>query len=330
MTSDNLRKEPLLNVADVGGETLMQAQEHQPDVWKQLLWSNRTVVAASSAAVTSVLAGFPFDSVKTRMQTHHYDSILDCVRKTYQEEGARGFFRGMIPPLVTVSIIKSVSFSVYEGTKQKLKSHGLHGDTLPSLIGLATLSGAASGAFTAMLSCPLELVKIQRQLEQVMLASRLASGQPVESSSWNAAKQIVRRKGVFGLWSGLGCHSVRDTIGTSIYFGGYETAKRLLTSPESSPGPLTHFMAGGFCGILSWLIVFPFDVCKSIMQKDVMMTHPKYNSARECATALLRHGGVRGLYRGLSVTLIRAFPIHSLNFLVYEQVLRLIPSSPTH
>jgi solute carrier family 25 (mitochondrial carnitine/acylcarnitine transporter), member 20/29 len=58
---------------------------------------NRTVVAASSAAVVGVAAGFPFDSIKTRMQTHHYDSMLQCVKSTYHEEGMRGFFRGKRP-----------------------------------------------------------------------------------------------------------------------------------------------------------------------------------------------------------------------------------------
>ncbi|KAI9265439.1 mitochondrial carrier domain-containing protein [Helicostylum pulchrum] len=298
---------------------------------QRLLQSNRTVVAASGAAVTSVLAGFPFDSIKTRMQTHYYKSIMSCVRTTYAEEGARGFFRGMIPPLITVSIIKSVSFTIYEGSKTNLIEHyGFSKDTLPGLAKLSLISGGVSGAFIALLSCPLELVKIQRQLEQVLLKNQIASGQipaneVVQSSSWRAVKQIVQRKGVFGLWSGLGCHSVRDALGTSIYFAGYETMKRVLSSEGSSAGPMTHFMSGGFCGILSWLIVFPVDAIKTNLQKDIMMVQPKYTNFWNCARSLVRKNGVKGLYRGLNVTLIRAFPIHSLNFLVYEQVLKSIP-----
>lgn len=146
------------------------------------------------------------------MQTHHFDSILSCVKVTYAEEGARGFFRGMIPPLVTVSIIKSVSFSIYEGTKRSLKDRGMRDDTVMSNLFLSSLSGGVSGAFIALLSCPLELVKIQRQLEQVILKDQIAKGDlpantKVQSNSWNAVKQIVQRKGMFGLWSGVGCHS---------------------------------------------------------------------------------------------------------------------------
>ncbi|RCH79187.1 hypothetical protein CU098_002554, partial [Rhizopus stolonifer] len=294
---------------------------------------NRTVIAASSAAVTSVLAGFPFDSIKTRMQTHYYTSILDCAKVTYAEEGARGFFRGMIPPLVTVSIIKSVSFSIYEGTKKHLLSNGFRFDNLNSVTQVAAIGGGVSGAFIGILSCPLELVKIQRQLEQMILKSEIESGRvsaseaaPNQSStSWHAVKQIVKRKGIFGLWSGLGCHSARDALGTSIYFGGYESMKYILSKQGQDGSPIVHFMSGGFCGILSWLFVFPVDAIKTNLQKDIMMPKPKYAGVLDCTRRLVKKNGIKGLYRGLSVTLLRAFPIHSLNFLVYEQVLKSIP-----
>jgi solute carrier family 25 carnitine/acylcarnitine transporter 20/29 len=271
------------------------------------------------------------------MQTHYYKSIMDCVKVTYVEEGARGFFRGMIPPLVTVSIIKSVSFSIYESTKKSLiVNRGYKYDTLPEVLKVSSMSGGVSGAFIALLSCPLELVKIQRQLEQVMLKNQIEAGQQLsanelaQSSSWKAVKQIVQRKGIFGLWSGVGCHSARDALGTGIYFGGYESMKRILSKEGSAAGPLTHFMSGGFCGIMSWLIVFPVDAIKTNMQKDIMMPKPKYKSVMDCAISLFKKNGFKGLYRGLNVTLIRAFPIHSLNFLVYEQVLKSIPPSPTN
>ncbi|KAI8073246.1 mitochondrial carrier domain-containing protein [Gongronella butleri] len=303
----------------------------QQDTYQRLLQPNRTVIAASSAATASVLSGFPFDSIKTRMQTHHYDSMIDCVKVTYREEGARGFFRGMIPPLVTVSAIKSISFTVYENSKSVLRAHtSLDGQSLSTMIPLATMSGACSGAFVSFFSCPLELVKIQRQLEMVLQRGS-GNGDVVmrESSSWHAVRQIVARKGPLGLWNSLGLHSARDTLGTAFYFGSYETAKRLLSKhgDGKGTGPLVHFFSGGMCGVASWLLLFPVDLVKSVMQKDIMLPQPKYSSARQAARDILQRNGTKGLYRGLSVTLIRAFPIHSLNFLVYEQVLKWIPPS---
>lgn len=116
------------------------------------------------------------------MQTEPYDSITACVRQTYREEGVRGFFRGIIvsitvsntsihlytllgvlPPLVTVSIIKSISFSVYEETKTFLKAQSpfyARDDNLRSVMTRSTLGGAASGAFVATFSCPVSITCI--------------------------------------------------------------------------------------------------------------------------------------------------------------------------
>ncbi|CAO3664877.1 unnamed protein product [Umbelopsis ramanniana] len=351
------------------------------------------------------------------MQTHHYDSMLQCVKSTYHEEGMRGFFRGIIPPLITVSIIKSVSFSVYEGTKGYLRERYqfFNRDSLASVAAVSTLGGATSGSFIATFSCPLELVKIQQQLQHLLLTSSMATGgtivrgsngangqkvgiqrtdlahkvgaglpittqaaqsavsparpsiltnivlppttseklaanvygkvapvvqdipkQTVRSangastSSWSSAREIVRLKGLGGLWSGYSLHLFRDTIGTAVYFGTYESTKRVLSSPSSPPGPLTHFMAGGTCGILCWIVVFPIDLIKSVMQKDIMAPKPTYDTIRECVTDIKARQGYRGFYRGMSVTLMRAFPIHSLNFLVYEQVLQFARKTAGH
>ncbi|KAF9108755.1 hypothetical protein BGX29_007045 [Mortierella sp. GBA35] len=377
---------------------------HDHQLLQDWAWKNRTVLAASSAAVCSVLSGFPFDSVKTRMQTHSYKSIMDCVRKTYAEERLGGFFRGMIPPLITVSIIKSISFSVYEGSKQKVRSvsETLQGQTIPSLIGLTFISGSVAGTVVAMMSSPLELVKLQRQLEKLMamharkeaqitsltgdallreglamekkkggVALSVGSGgvsgasaaaarierhshgsitqhgvvpkEEAGNSSWKTTKAIVQKKGLIGLYKGASLHITRDMLGTGIYFSSYETIKRLMsetiehvrphhhhqapgtpsttTTTLKGPGPMVHFFAGGLCGVFSWLVVFPIDLVKSVVQKEVLVTHPKYSGALDCAKDIVRREGVRGLYRGLSVTCYRAMPIHSLNFLVYEAVM---------
>ncbi|KAF9901155.1 hypothetical protein BX616_002357 [Lobosporangium transversale] len=322
---------------------------------------------------------------------------MDCVKKTYAEERLGGFFRGMIPPLITVSIIKSISFSVYEGTKQNVRSYAdaMHGNTIPSLIGLTFISGSVAGTVVALMSSPLELVKLQRQLEKLMeMHARkeaeitaltgdtlLRQGLPMDkktgssavspaaavraerqshgsvsqygippkeeagASSWKTAKAIVQKKGWTGLYKGANLHIARDLLGTGIYFSSYETIKRLMsetiehirphhdmkptsgsaetpmTAQFKGPGPMVHFFAGGLCGVFSWLVVFPIDLVKSVVQKEVLVSNPKYSGAFDCARDIVRREGVRGLYRGLSVTCYRAMPIHSLNFLVYEAVM---------
>lgn len=48
------------------------------------------------------------------------------------------------------------------------------------------------------------------------------------------------------------------------------------------------------------------------------------SGVRDCVRSMYQTAGVRGFYSGLFPTMIRAFPIHSVNFLVYESVMRLL------
>ena len=51
--------------------------------------------------------------------------------------------------------------------------------------------------------------------------------------------------------------TVRDTIGTSIYFMTYESAKQMLANARgnSPTSPLAVVIAGGLCGLVSWACV---------------------------------------------------------------------------
>ncbi|RKP05843.1 mitochondrial carrier domain-containing protein, partial [Thamnocephalis sphaerospora] len=336
---------------------------------------NRTVLAASCAAVTGVFCGFPFDTVKTRMQTHSYRSLNDCLRKTYRAEGVRGFFRGIVPPLLTVSAIRATSFSVYERTKQRMREMGWQTDRTLSLGAGSFLAGGASGLAVAALSCPFELVKIQRQLQVLLARQRLVD--PRTLPTWASVREIVQLRGPFGLFYGLRSHLMRDLAGTGTYFAGYECLKYNLAALENGrPSASVHFLAGGFAGVFCWILTFPLDLVKSIIQKDVTSvaivrtgTHVGVDASSSAAAAattaagmgrssslisgqvaagaaaggsvmngttvpsparapsgwrvardIWQRAGIRGLYNGISVTLIRAFPIHALNFTVYEYV----------
>ena len=59
---------------------------------------------------------------------------------------------------------------------------------------VSTLGGAASGSFIATFSCPLELVKIQQQLQHLLLTSSMATGGTiVRGSNANGQKFGIQR-----------------------------------------------------------------------------------------------------------------------------------------
>lgn len=75
--------------------------------------------------------------------------------------------------------------------------------------------------------------------------------------SLDAVKQIVRRRGLLGLYTGFQLHLARDTIGTGVFFGVYESTKMAITAyrgGEANSGAAIS-IAGALCGIMSWCLV---------------------------------------------------------------------------
>jgi hypothetical protein len=97
--------------------TTTTASDDAVSSYQRLIKRYRVEVAASASSVLSTLTTFPLDSVKTRMQTYRYAGFLDCVRHTYQHEHLRGFFRGVTAPMASITLVRTISFSIYQRSK---------------------------------------------------------------------------------------------------------------------------------------------------------------------------------------------------------------------
>lgn len=72
-----------------------------------------------------------------------------------------------------------------------------------------------------------------------------------------AIRQIVDLHGVRGLYTGFQLHMIRDTIGTGLYFGIYETVKQVAANQIGQEksfggGPM---IAGAVCSTVPWFCV---------------------------------------------------------------------------
>lgn len=69
---------------------------------------------------------YPLQVVRTRMQANRpggadaYRGMSDVFLKTYQNEGARGFYKGLFPNLLKVVPAASITYMVYEAMKKTL------------------------------------------------------------------------------------------------------------------------------------------------------------------------------------------------------------------
>lgn len=102
----------------------------------------------------------------------------------------------------------------------------------------------------------------------------------------------------------------------------------MIRRPEQ-PSAFYTLMAGGLAGTFSWLISFPVDVVKSRLQVDGIDGTSKYSGAIDCMKKSYQAEGLKFFTRGLNSTLMRAFPMNAVCFLVVSQVMKFFDNSKT-
>lgn len=101
----------------------------------------------------------------------------------------------------------------------------------------------------------------------------------------------------------------------------------MMMRQTSNPSAFYTLMAGGFAGTLSWVISFPIDVVKSRLQVDGIDGKPKYLNAMDCVKQSYQSEGMAFFTRGLNSTLMRAFPMNAVCFLVVSYVMKFFQKS---
>jgi len=86
-------------------------------------------------------------------------------------------------------------------------------------------------------------------------------------------------------------------------------------------------LAGGFAGVVGWLTCYPLDLIKSRLQTNLNEQYlPGYRGILQCSKEVILEAGLKGLFKGIIPTLIRALPVNCACVLAYEYTLELFKS----
>ncbi|KAG5867056.1 hypothetical protein JTB14_019122 [Gonioctena quinquepunctata] len=263
--------------------------------------------AGCLGGMAGVIVGHPLDTAKVHLQTQdvknpRYSGTVHCLRSLMAKEGVRGIYRGVTSPLLGVAGISAVVFGVYGNTQRRLKD--------PDSLMSHALAGAAAGLFQSFICSPMELAK-----------SRMQISNTVGKGPLDCLMRIYTKDGVRGVFKGLGLTIGREVPGYAAYFYTYE----LLSRPDGDEPVSTARMllAGGFAGVVSWVVTYPVDLIKSRMQVDGISSK-QYTSSYDCLKKTVQSGGISSLFRGLSPTIIRAFPVNAVTFTVVTWTMRVL------
>lgn len=260
----------------------------------------KSFAAGGFGGVCAVLTGHPFDLVKVRLQTGVYPTTAACLKGTLAKDGALGFYRGVLPPLLGVTPMFAVSFWGYDMGK-KLVAQYLGTPVADFSIGQISTAGFISAVPTTLVAAPFERVKVMMQI---------TSG---KSSMAAVVAEMYRTGGIRSIFKGSAATLARDGPGLALYFATYEYVKQALLAPGQDLSLLAVSVAGGSAGVAMWLGVFPIDTIK--------LTQQLSNTSISIATAtknIYAKGGVKAFFPGVGPALARLFPANAATFVGVE------------
>ncbi|KAK8204053.1 mitochondrial carrier domain-containing protein [Phyllosticta capitalensis] len=286
----------------------------------------KDLFSGAAGGVAQVLLGQPFDIIKVRLQTsEEYKGAVDCATKIYKNEGPLAFYKGTLTPLLGIGACVSIQFGAFHYARRALESRNVAANpTQPGTLSLPQyyLAGAFAGVANSVISGPIEHVRIRLQT-QPHGAQRLYSG-PVDCVRKLAASNGVLR----GLYRGEAVTILREAQAYGMWFLAFEwmmTADARRNGVERAAIPTWKVaLYGGLAGEALWLGSYPFDVVKSKMQTDGLGDKARYSSMRDCFAQTWRGEGMRGFWKGLGPTLLRAMPVSAGTFAVVEMTMRLL------
>ena len=187
-------------------------------------------------------------------------------------------YRGISAPLFGIGFEKLIVFGFYGECKKYGLSDGI--------------SGLIGGFASTLVVVPVDRIKIIMQNKE-----------PITKSLFIPSS----------LYKGFSITLFRETPGFGIYFTTYNKLTNKFNQEKSLS---KSFIFGSLSGLTSWIFIYPSDLIKTRFQ-SVKETSTS-NSVTSVIKSIYKIDGLRGFYRGFSLAIMRALPLHGGVFLGYE------------
>ena len=241
-----------------------------------------------------------------RMQRQNAFMPGSTIREVVSKEGIRYLWKGNGTNCIRIIPQNAINYSMYKYCNNILMSY-IHDISLRNFI-----SGILAGGVAIYLTYPLETIRSRLSLQH-------------KNSHYNGIMNAIRSTSIRDLYRG----SMMSVIGfapfTGLSFSSYGIYKTCMTKYGNYNSDVIHIVSGGLSGVTALCITYPTDLIRRRLQlQNFDINVPKYSGIRDCTCKILKHEGIRGLYRGLFAGLLKSFPTVAIQFYTLERVSMLL------
>lgn len=301
------------------------------------------IVYGSFAGIVGKYIEYPFDTVKVRLQSQpdhlplRYTGPLDCFRQSIRAGGFLGLYRGISAPLFGAAAETSCLFFFERIGREIVHSSGYCSRDRVLPLSALFFTGAFAGAFTSFVLTPIELVKCKIQVPTYTKADGATPKPPTIPS---VIRSVYKHEGLKGFWHGQMGTFLRESGGSAAWFGSKETVTKMfyLWNERSTTSQLEkdalatealplwqQAVAGASAGVSYNFLFFPADTVKSRMQTAPVGGSGQNKTFWQEGKALWNQHGLRGLYRGCGITVLRSAPSSAFIFIVFDGLKQYLP-----
>ncbi|XFG12609.1 hypothetical protein AB1E19_016233 [Capra hircus] len=177
------------------------------------------------------------------------------------------------------------------------------------------LAGGFGGMCLVFVGHPLDTVKVRLQTQPPSLPGQ----PPMYSGTFDCFRKTLMREGIRGLYRGMAAPIVGVTPMFAVCFFGFGLGKKLQQKhPEDVLSYPQIFAAGMLSGVFTTGIMTPGERIKCLLQIQASSGETKYAGPLDCAKKLYKEAGIRGIYKGTVLTLMRDVPASGMYFMTYE------------
>lgn len=179
------------------------------------------------------------------------------------------------------------------------------------------INGGVAGIVGVASVFPIDLAKTRLQNQRV--------GQEAYSSMLDCLKKVIRNDGLIGMYRGSAVNLLLITPEKAIKLTCNDWFRHLLSAKQKGDTKLTLFremLAGGGAGLCQIVVTTPMELLK-IQGQDAGRTNSSLitkTSATQVAINLVKENGFRGLFKGISATLLRDVTFSAIYFPLFAHL----------
>ncbi|GAA6038927.1 hypothetical protein JCM8097_000578 [Rhodosporidiobolus ruineniae] len=302
----------------------LQGRKHIPAAVK--------VAGAGGAAAGAPVVPEAHVSLKAGPNGRVYTSAVDCMRKTWANEGLGGIQRGLGAAYAYQIALNGSRLGFFEPIRHTLNSAAGYEKTSVHAWTSIT-AGAMSGVIGAIFGNPLFLVKARMQAYSPF---NPVGAQHHYPSALHGLRAIVQSEGVKGLARGVDAAMLRTAMGSSVQLPAYNLAKTTLNGWGVGDHAGLYLLSSTFSGACVLVVMQPADTALTRMYNQSPNSigpdgKPRgllYKNPIDCLYKTVMTEGFFGLYKGSIAHLLRIAPHTVVTLVTNEFISRKLAPAP--